>query len=121
MPVQQCRSILIPRLLRHIALHPPAERQWIRELEAWLRQVVEQHPTVRVLGMCFGAQVLTTGAAPPAPCRNPVHAASTVQPQQIGSLHAQRITVSGMPTMARCVLLQRWAAELARTPLASLC
>ena len=76
MPVQQCRSILIPRLLRHIALHPPAERQWIRELEAWLRQVVEQHPTVRVLGMCFGAQVLTTGAAPPAPCRHPVQAAA---------------------------------------------
>lgn len=37
-----------------------AEHQWIRDLEAWLRQAVPQYPSVKFLGMCFGCQVLAT-------------------------------------------------------------
>ena len=37
------------------------ELEWIRELEAWLRAAVAQHPSVRFLGMCFGCQILATG------------------------------------------------------------
>lgn len=36
----------------------PAEHQWIRELEDWLRQAVPAHPQVRFLAICFGAQVM---------------------------------------------------------------
>ena len=52
---------------RWCCAHPsptPAELEWIRELEAWLRAAVAQHPSVRFLGMCFGCQVLATGGLP---------------------------------------------------------
>ncbi|KAL4425807.1 hypothetical protein ABPG75_009823 [Micractinium tetrahymenae] len=34
------------------------QQQWIHQLEEWLQQAVAQHPQVRIIGMCFGCQIL---------------------------------------------------------------
>lgn len=51
-----CARLRADRPLASLLPAPAADRPWIRALEAWLREAATR--SVRILGQCFGAQVV---------------------------------------------------------------